>query len=337
MITHSKPWIEDDERQKLNDVLESRMLAGGNMAQEFRQKLVELTGHKFLHLTPSGRYAVYSGLCSLKLNPGQKVMVQTYVCDAVIWAIRLSGLEPLFCDIGNKWVATPREVEVKMDGSVGAILLTPPFGLYQSCKPFRQFGVPVVQDLCQASPAILNRAEETDCGDAICFSFDATKYMCSGYGGALIFPSMNRADALLDSGVPFDELRAAVGLAQIGKLERIASRRKSIAEYYLEQIPHEVMLDTIENYADLKGNLFRFPLRVKHLSYEEISAAFEAEGIQIRRGVDVLGHRLLGIEDTVFANSVAALNETISLPYYPALSDEEVIQIATAARSILHL
>jgi perosamine synthetase len=338
VIVHSKPWIGEEEMLGVQSVLSSGMLLGGEVVLLFRRKLVELTGCENIHLTPSGRDAIYSALCCFGLEPGQGVVVQTYVCSAVIEAIRRAGLKPVFCDVDEGWVATPKQVGMKIDSSIGAILLAPPFGLVQAASDFRKFGLPILQDCCQASPLVVRDVMGKDRGDAICLSFDPTKYICAGAGGALLLPTDTRlrrqGGGESQSIAPFDELRAAVGLAQLGKIERISQRRRAIAEKYFADVPGATTKQILRDFGQIEGHLFRFVVRTAQ-TFERVASAFFSRGIMVRNGVDALAHRASGISDTDFPNSIVAFEETVSLPFYPALTDVEVQQVAATARSVL--
>jgi perosamine synthetase len=338
VIVHSKPWIGEEEMLGVRRVLSSCMLLGGEVVLSFHQKLVELTRCENIHLTSSGRDAIYAALCCFGLELGRGVVVQTYVCTAVIEAIRRAGLKPVFCDVDEGWVATPKQVGMKIDSSIGAILLAPPFGLVQPASDFRKFGLPILQDFCQASPLVVREIMTEDRGDAICLSFDPTKYICAGAGGALLLPTDTRLPGRSDGGsqssAPFDELRAAVGLAQLGKIERISQRRRAIAEHYLADIPGATTKQILRDFGQMQGHLFRFAVRTAQ-PFEQVANTFVSRGIIVRNGVDALAHRASGLSDVDFPNSILAFEETVSLPFYPALTDGEVQHVAATARSVL--
>src|SRR5262249_35213628 len=136
-------------------------------------------------LFSSGRSALRAGLEALQLPPSSGIIVQTYVCDAVLWAIGASGHRPVLSDIGQGWTCGVEQMMTVMDGSCKALVLAPPFGFFQSAQPFRRLGLPIVHDLCQASPRLLRAQRPHDIGDLAVLSFHPTKYMCAAGGGAI--------------------------------------------------------------------------------------------------------------------------------------------------------
>jgi perosamine synthetase len=79
---------------------------------------------------------------------------------------------------------------------------------------------------------------------------------------------------------------------------------------------------------------FRFPIRTA-ASFEELRAGFSQQGVQVRRGVDTLLHRSMEREGSLFPGAERAFRETLSIPLYPALTDDEALRVIAAARHIL--
>ncbi|MBF9231980.1 DegT/DnrJ/EryC1/StrS family aminotransferase [Microvirga alba] len=338
MIPHSSPWITDAEVDACSSVLRSGLLLGGALVNDASASISEASGATRSFTFPSGRFAVYAAVASLKLPRGSKVIVQTYVCDAVIWAIQTAGLIPEFCDIGSGWCSTAETVEACFDERVSAILLAPPFGIFQSAQPYRRFGVPVIHDLCQAHPRILvDRWEEA--GDIAVLSFHPTKYICGGGGGAVAVReerfvlSLEHLAREWQDIAAFGELQAALAITQLGRSEEFRKRRAEIAERYRSALPGG--LTTILDDADVpSADLFRFVLRGK-IDFQLIQSAFAAAGVAVRHGVDQLAHRTMGISDDGFPNAIRVFNETFSLPFYPRLSEESIEKVIAAAGKIL--
>jgi perosamine synthetase len=339
VISHSRPWLDYREDAAVTAVLHSAMLARGAQAASFASTLGGSIGETTLF--SSGRQALLAALLALDLPPKTGVAVQSYVCDAAIWAIGQAGLTPTLCDIGAHWTCTPDTVAASIDESCGAILLAPPFGFLQSAAPFRRFGLPIVHDLCQASPAIAQTAMREELGDLVAFSFHPTKYICAAGGGAIVSltdPYKAPLRALQDrfsQSAPFSDIQAAIGRAQYAKILEIKTRRQNIFDIYAEYLPSHVLQPLHEAMDTSPGDLFRMPLNVAPRELTTLFARFAAAGIAARHGVDQLAHRLAALPDAQFPNAVQRLRSTISLPYYPALELDDARMIADIAASLL--
>jgi UDP-4-amino-4-deoxy-L-arabinose-oxoglutarate aminotransferase len=331
MIQHSRPCLDEVEERAVVDLLKSGQLLGGGGEQRFRQAL-----GSSVSLFSSGRLAIQAALEALRLPTGAGVIVQTYVCDAVIWAIKSANLQPVLCDIGAFWTATPETVESVLTDRCAAILLAPPFGFAQCDLGFHQFKLPIIRDLCQSSPAT-----KVHPGDAAVFSFHPTKYICAAGGGAVITNNPKYRQRLIsierrwDEIAPFSNLQAAIGACQISKLESFEARRSEIFEIYRAALPESLTKPLLDAMDIPAGRLFRFVIDTVETEASSFFPLFAAHGITVRNGVDQLAHRAFGLPDSMFPNAVARLSRTLSLPFYPALRYEQAQFIAETAGRLL--
>src|SRR5262249_33134749 len=314
---------------------------GGQQCDGFRTSIAELTKLSEVALFSSGRLAIVAALRALALPLGSSVVVQTYVCNAVVWAIEKAGCRPLLSDIDAHWCAGQRQIDFVMTSNVKAIILAPPFGFLQSPAPFRRYGLPIIHDLCQASVMSLSKAQANDLGDIVILSFHPTKYLCAGGAGAAltndpsIGAALRRQARQLGEAAPVTEMQAAIGKAQLARIAWLAARRDQIARKYLEVSPRSCWQCLLEHLDVELGAMFRLPLRICEGTAAAKFPLFAERGIAVRHGVDQLAHRTLGEHDAKFPGAMRAYEETISLPFYPDLSDHEVDQVKMAIRDIL--
>ncbi len=337
MIPHSRPYLSEEEITAVRNVIGSGMLIDGVASSEFVSALVTLTGARSATLVASGRLALKNAIDCLSLPPRSRILVQTYVCDAVPWAIEAAGHVPLFADIGPAWTLTPDTAAERLDAGFAAILLAPPFGLTQSAEPFRRFDVPIIGDLCQASPASLADEELVDAGDLVALSFHPTKYICASGGGAILCfdEAFLHSDLSADKdSAPFNEIQAAIGLAQLRRLNHFFERRSSIFQIYSDSASDRSISKLHAAMGRLNpGNLFRFPLTTDKKS-QDVLRQFSDRGIAARHGVDTLSHRKFGLHDSAFPHAVDALNTTVSVPFHPSLSKSDIKAVANAVASL---
>lgn len=236
-----------------------------------------------------------------------------------------NGLQPVFCDVGDGWTATAETVAAARNSNCRAIILAPPFGFRQSAQDFRGFELPIIHDLCQADPSVLADASPDDLGDLVTLSFHPTKYMCAGGGGALLSRSGEFDVAAHEQAVaeaaPFNDLQAAVGRVQIGRLSSFAARRAELATSYIAAAGG--IAGCLGRARDVAwGSMFRLPFE-SDAGFDRIAETFRVAGVTARRGVDQLAHRAAGLADRNFPNAMERYSKTFSLPFYPALSNAE--------------
>jgi UDP-4-amino-4-deoxy-L-arabinose-oxoglutarate aminotransferase len=108
-------------------------------------------------------------------------------------------------------------------------------------------------------------------------------------------------------------------------------RRQHIASTYLSELPRHVT-QRISKIAD-RSIFYRFPLWM-HGDFDSISKKFAERDIVVGRAVSELLHRLVGQSDDEFPNAVEAFNSTVSIPIYPAMSDDDVSRVIDAVKAI---
>lgn len=331
MIQHSRPWLTHLEEAAVTKVQRSGMLLGDGPRDRFRENL-----NRNAYLFPSGRVALKVALLGLGLPVGAGVVVQTYVCDAVIWAIRAANLKPMLCDVGSHWVATPESVARVLTPDCAAIILAPPFGFAQSANPFHKFGLPIVRDLCQSSP--IATVEDKD---IVTLSFHPTKYICASGGGAVVTGNdfsqefFRQKELYYEDIAPFSNMQAAIGNEQLMRMAQIEERRAGLFDLYKETIPPWRLDPLLQALDVLPGSLARFVVDTGSREASRFFIDFEARGVTARHGVGQLAHRLMGLPDEGFPNAVKRLHSTLSLPFYPALNETQAQQVADAARILL--
>lgn len=335
MIPHSKPWIIDEDRQSVDRVLGSGMIAQGAQVRMFEEQVARYAGAVDGVAVGSGTAALVLALKSLRAEPGDEIILPTYVCRSVADAVVQVGLTPVFCDVGEMWTMTADTVAPQMSGKTRAIIIVHLYGIAVETSCFRKFGVPLIEDCCQAFGAEREGQRVATTGEISVFSFHATKCLATGEGGMAttnsseIARQMRAARGENAVASPMTDLQAALGLAQLARYPQMLERRRRLAERYLAELPGHL---TKRIAAQGRRTIyFRFPLRGGvGFKFERISVEFNQAGVIVRRGVDELLHRRFGMSDEPYPNARRLFDETVSLPIYPALSDEEqdvIIQV----------
>lgn len=131
---------------------------------------------------------------------------------------------------------------------------------------------------------------------------------------------------------PLSDLQAALGLSQLSRYSDFLNRRTELRHQYTKAAQ---ALGIVIGSNVQSNMLFRFTLRSEQ-SFESVQAAFYSQGISVRRGVDELLHRTLGVNDSAFPMAVRLYEQTISIPFFPSMSIGESTTVCNAFRSIKH-
>ncbi len=330
MIFHSAPWITAEDRAAVDRCLESRQIASGTLACEFESRIAAYAGARFSRSTPDGTGAIVAALRLLGVGEGDHVVLPTYVCIDVERAIRAVRAVPRFADVGGDGTITAATVERATTPQTRAIVAVHTFGHICPIAPLRAFGVPVIEDACQAFGGETSAGRTGTLGDIGVYSFHGTKCLTTGEGGMMVSNSINLADAVdgLDATAPpLSDLQAALGIAQLARYDEFLARRDKIRAIYDAAL--ESRSATVP--AARTEHLFRFTFAVaREFGFEAAADHFARRGISLRRGVDALLHRAHGLADDLFPGACALFARNASVPFYPALSEDEVAQVADA-------
>jgi UDP-4-amino-4-deoxy-L-arabinose-oxoglutarate aminotransferase len=331
-ILHSKPWITEEDKLAVNAVLTSGLLGSGDVTKEFEEKFADWVGASNPGVAvSSGAASVFLALKTLGVKTGDEVILPTYVCWTVLEAVISCGAQPVLCDVGQNWIVEPENVKGLITKKTKGIIVPHMYGIFADVKRFKVFGIPVIEDCAQAvGDKLIDKIE----GDIAIFSFQPTKCLTTGEGGMVVTQDpilASKAKELRDgpenSGkervfAPMSNMNAALGLSQLKRYSVFLERRRKLAGKYLTNLS-AIDQNLINFDAKASSMFFRMPLKLKG-GLEKYQPLFAEQKIHIRKGVDKLLHRLMGQADEKFPVATDLFNSTISLPIYPALTDEEL-------------
>ena len=331
-VPHSRPHLEQLEVDELKSLLATGSLADGRAVKNFQNKLSAYLEHQTV-IAPSGRKALTASLLGIDVT-GYEVVLPTYVCEAVYNSVLQAGAHPVLADNSeNKWTVDIESNLQRASSRTAALIKVHPFGI----RPFGDFSelsdrsIAVIEDLCQAFGPT---SENADIG---VYSFFATKEITTGQGGAVSCSDENLftkiSDLLRDEAVftPMTDLQASLGVVQLDKFGYLKKRRDRIMSEYVSALPEYLCDPEIHG---SKFDLTRMILWDPLGDFERRQKEFAEYGIAIRRGVDALLHRKIGLSDNEYPNSVNCFDHTISIPAVPSLTDSEVERVIHAIKRV---
>ncbi|MCD6068694.1 MAG: putative perosamine synthetase [Bacteroidetes bacterium] len=334
MIPHSKPYIGELEKQYVNESLASPVITDGAFSKQFSSGIRTYLQSKHFFFANSGTESLYVILKALGIKNGDEVILPSYVCDSVYYAVQNAGAIPVLADINENWVAGPEEIKARITDKTKAIIVVYTFGLPCDIKTIVDFGIPVIEDICQAMGLEINEKKAGSFGIASFVSFAAIKCMTmAGEGGGILTNSDELADKIteLKKRSVFTnrvtETQAAFGCAQLKQYDVFLEKRKKQAEAYQKLLGNsEQVLKT--SYGT--GMNYRFVIQTNQ-DVEDTMKRFAEKGISLRRGVDSLLHKTFDIKGG-FSVTERMFSTTVSFPIYPALTDAELETIGTAIK-----
>ena len=331
MIPHSRPWITDVDKAAINTVIDSGMIAKGELVRRFESDVSKYLGGGVFKVTPSGRSAIILALNLLGVGVGDEVIIPTYICSSVAQAVSFVGATPVLADSGENWAVDAESVSRVVSEKTKVIVVANVFGISADFDGLSQLGVPLIEDNAQSfglpvsSGAVLS-----------VYSFNATKCLTTAEGGGVlvrdeVLGSQLSSKFLTNAMGGISDLQAALGISQLSRYGDFLERRRTIAEYYYQNI--DANLCRRMHQVRSQSMFFRFLLTVEQ-SVDELIKAFGLKGVAARRGVDALLHRKMGKSDKSYLNAVNRFDRTLSIPILPDIELSEVQHIVNVVKGL---
>jgi len=348
MILHQKPDISDQDIAAVVDVLKKGIVNCSDITEIFAENIAKYLGAKEVICTSTGTLGLHLALRTVGLNPGDGVIMPTYVCNDVLAAVVMAGGKPLLLDSKEDHPGMNPDGAGQLLRQARAVVVPHLFGQPQDIEPFLQWNIPVIEDCSQSLGAIWKGKSVGTSGDLSTLSFHPLKMITTGEGGAVCAFSDKFAHRLHASQFPdydsgdvqyhyhLSNMQAALGMSQFGRLENIVQRRLSISRCYeagLRGIP-KLRLPALEG-DDWRSACMRYVVFSSKWTFRSVEQSFLKRGIVVRRPVKHLIHKNLPYSGIQCPFAEWHYDHAISLPLYMRLTDFEVEQVIQAAVEIL--
>ncbi len=244
----SRPSITDLEKHFISKAMENADIGVGPFIGQFEHLWASKNGMAFGVSCNSGTNAIYLALKALGVGPGDEVIVPEYTMIATAWAVSYTGATPVFVDCGDDLLMDVTKIQITP--KTKAIISVP---IYGRMSTIPEFGVPIVEDMAEGHGIKPQ-------GDIACYSFYGNKILTTGEGGMCITNNKEWADEMRSlSNMYMDEkrtylhqkqghnfrmtnLQAAVGLAQVMRMDEILEKREKIQDWYDQNLPEHVKM-----------------------------------------------------------------------------------------------
>ncbi len=339
-IKHNRPEVTAEDRAAVERVLASGHIAHGPQVRALEKDFTDRYGGGACACS-SGTAALFLALKGLDIGPGDTVAVPTYACSALLNAVHLAGASPVVADVNATDFNLSPEALAAIRPRPRAAIVVHTYGAAADIAPIRALTPLVVEDCCQALGGARQGRPLGLEGDAAVFSFYATKILTCGHGGLVLDKAGTVAAQARDyrdfdgreTYVPrfnfhLTDFQAAMVRSQWQRLAAIAARRRAIARRYAEVLPPGIAVQA--GIDDPERMVYRFVLRLNERKERDVLREhFRNNNVETTIPVErfELLHRYLKIDPSLFPNSERLVDTTVSLPIYPALSDEQVAHI----------
>ena len=357
-ISISQPVIGISELNNVMGCMETGWISSqGSFIAEFEESFSRYFGGGFPLAVSNGTVALQLGLVALNIGPGDEVLVPNYTFGASINSIIHAGATPVLVDVNlDNWTIDLAEAQKLITNKSKAIM------------PVHIYGQPALMDEIVALSKIYNLKIIEDCaeslggtykgrkvgldGDCSCFSFFANKIITTGEGGMVLFKDKNiaeKAKILRDHGMSKEKkywheyagfnfrmtnLQAAIGVAQMGRLDEFLRSRKSVFaayDFYLKNTPELTLLPS-NSWSENSCWLYTLIVNnIGEINRDKLIVNLRNNGIESRPGFYPMSEMPVYKKyvRTNMPNSVYLAANSISLPTSSDLSRDTVAHICS--------
>lgn len=311
------PRVSQSDTEAVLEVAQSARWYRSRSVEQFEEQYAALNQAKYCIATSSGTTALYSSLGALGVGPGDEVLVAPYTFMASVTVILLHYALPVFVDSDREsFLMDPGKLEAAITPRTKAILPVHIGGnvadLDRILAVAEKHKIPVVGDACQSHLAQWRGRSAGSWGTTGCYSFQLSKNLCSGEGGAILTNDEAVADACFafhncsrrrpkagpnasyrlgrNGNFRMTEFQGALLLKQMEGLEDRARLRSDNAAHLtklLRQIPGIYPAKEYEGCTRNAYHLYMFrydPAQFAGLSRSQFLRAVRAEGIPCSAG-----------------------------------------------------
>lgn len=258
-ISQIEPWIDSEELRELEKVVHSTFVTEGKATAEFECRIKALTGAGHAVAMANGTVALFCALRALGVGPGDEVIVPDLTFVATANAVILAGARPVFADVrADTYCIDVDAVDRLVTSRTRSVVPVHLYGLAAEMDQLKQLceskDLMIVEDAAQGVGVRFKGRHVGTFGQAGMLSFYGNKTITTGEGGVVVTDDDTIAQncyRLKNHGrsvkgvfvhetvgynFSFTDLQAAVGLAQMNKLERIIARKRQIRDFYAEAL-----------------------------------------------------------------------------------------------------
>ncbi len=348
MIPIAKPLMGDEEKEAIIAVLESGMLAQGPKVEEFERAFAAMCGVRHAVATSSGTTALHLALLAHGIGPGDEVITSPFTFIASANSILFVGARPVFVDIDeSSYNIDPTLIEARITSRTKALMPVHLFGNPCDMEAIMDIaarhGLVVIEDAAQAHGASINGKKVGSFG-AGCFSFYPTKNITTAEGGMVTTDDDQVAEKVrllrnhgmkrryyhdfLGYNFRMTDLQAALGLAQLAKLEDFNEKRIANARYLTEHLRDVIITPQVK--GGHRHVFHQYTIRVnekRDWMVEQLRERGIGTGIYYPLPVHKQPvYQELGYTDHLPV-AEAMSRKVLSLPVHPALSQAELDRI----------
>ena len=350
MIQIASPQIGKEEREAVDRVLRSGIIAQGPEVAKFEKEFAKLCGVKYAVAACNGTTAGHLVMLASGIGPGDEVITTPFTFFATASVVIMAGAKPVFVDVEEDgFCLDPSKVEAAITDKTKAIHPVHLYGELADMPSFMEItkrnNLLLIEDSAQAHCANSWDGNVGSFGKAGWFSFYPTKNMTTSEGGIITTNDedfANKCKIIRAHGMSaqyqhtefgynyrMTDISAAIGCEQLKKLPNFNARRREIAERYNSELS-----DLVITPKNRRGHVFH-QYTIRSDKRDELREFLLERKINTGIYYPSLLYTYPSMKEyqSSCPNAEILVKEVLSLPVHPALSDSDVFEVISSIKA----
>jgi perosamine synthetase len=340
------PEITQKEKDYVNQCLDSTWISSkGKFINKFESHVANQIGIKNAIAVSNGTVALHVALEAYNIGPGDEVIIPDFTYIASANAVKYTGANVVFTDVDpESWNITIEHIKNSYTEKTKAVMVTDIFGTPPEMDEIREFctskGIILIEDAAESLGASYKNKLAGNLGDIATFSFFGNKTITTGEGGMVLtnddeiarkirkLKNQGNSDIIryyhdiLGYNYRMTNIQAAIGCAQMERLDSILKRKKRIFEVYKNELDGIVSFQKIPDYITSTYWMISFTFN-ESLDKNLLMEKLLGDGIETRPFfIPISSMPFYNSCNT--PNSLRLSNTGINVPSYPTLKEIDV-------------
>ena len=367
-IPVNEPLLDGNEKKSLCECIDTGWISSeGPFVKEFENRMSKSAGRKYGVAVANGTAALEVAAMAVGIGEGDEVIMPTFTIISCAMAVTKLGGIPVLVDSDiHTWNMNVEEIERKITKRTKAIMMVHLYGLPADVDKImelaKKYDLKVIEDAAEMHGQTYQGRPCGSFGDISVFSFYPNKHITTGEGGMVVTDSEELAERCrslrnlcfrkdvryvhdeISDNYRFTNLQAAVGLAQIERLEEFVERKRNMGRFYterLQDLPGIILplekTDSAENIYWVYGIVLE---RESEVSNQEIQKMLAEEGIGSRTFFWCMHEQPVYQRQGLFAGERYEGAEYLArkgfyIPSGLALTKEQMEEVADKVRKVI--
>jgi perosamine synthetase len=279
-IPVNEPLLDGNEKKYLCECIDTGWISSeGPFVKKFEEKFAAVVGRTYGVAVSNGSVALDAAVLALGIGEGDEVIMPTFTIISCAAAVARAGAVPVLVDSDPiTWNMDVEQIEAKITLRTKAIMVVHIYGLPVDMDPVielaEKHGLKIIEDAAEMHGQTYNGKPCGCLGDISTFSFYPNKHITTGEGGMIVTDDVALAERCrslrnlcfqpqkrfiheeLGFNLRFTNLQAALGLAQLERLDEFVSRKRSMGARYTELLADMNQIELPLQATDYARNIY---------------------------------------------------------------------------------